>query len=173
MPDHNKDFQQFRALMGLAGERCIKDIFAVVYMYAGMWIFIGAFFTFTLLNLAVNFNHLQVVPYVGTPDISGTTLSNTIISAMIGFVNAVYMLTFLAIAVCLFEYALSFTIVCYYYDNRSWLIPNFVNDTIDEFSNHLKLQREENNKMERKHRVYLENEILKIRNGSVEEPKKE
>ena len=157
--------------MDLAWKNCARDVYAVVYMYIGMLIFIGAFFIFTLLNLTVNFNNMQVVQYVPSPDISGTTLANTIISAMIGFANAVYTLTFLAIVICLFEYALSFTTICYYYDNKSWAVPALFRGAILGVTNHIKSEREENSKSDRKHRIYLENEILKIRNNTQTDTK--
>jgi hypothetical protein len=88
---------------------------------------------------------------------------------MIGFANAVHTLTFIAIVVILFEYTLSFTTICYYYDNKSWAVPKLFRDTCDAISNHFKSQRDENASADRKHRIYLENEILKIRNNTKKE----
>jgi len=162
LQDHSKDFQQFHALMGLAWKNCCGDIFAVFRMWLGAMIFIAAFVVFWMLNVA----QYQYMVTSADNYIAGTQMSIIIMSAMIGFVNAWTFFTFLAIVVCLFEYAMNFTFVCYYYDNKSWLVPTIFKDTIDSIRDHFKSIRTENDKESRKYRIYMENEVLKIRTGT-------
>jgi len=133
-----------------------------------MWLFISAFFAFMILNLAVNVNHLQVVEYIPSPDITGTTLGNVILAAVLGFTNAIYTLTFIAIVVILFEYTLSFTYVCYCYDNRSWAVPALIRNAFAKITTHYSNLRDEEAKNARKDRFAMDAEILKIRNGNTE-----
>jgi hypothetical protein len=163
-PEHSEGYRQVCALLDLAWKNCARDIIAVVHMYIGMILFICAFATFLLLNVA------QYQSFVTIPDINiaGTQLSVVIMSMMISFVNAFATITFLAIVICLFEYALSFTIVCYHYDNRAWVTPKLFWNVIDAINSHFQSKRDENAKSDRKHRVYLDNETLKIRNGNTE-----
>jgi hypothetical protein len=169
MSQDSEGYRQIEALLGLAWNNCARDIAAVVNMYIGMLVFIAAFLVLWLLNM------VQFLPFVTMPDINiaGTTLSYVILSAVVGFCNAVAMLTFLAIVVILFEYSLSFTTVCYYYDNKSWAVPRLIRDAVKRLAGHSRSEREENRQADRKYRIFLENEINKIHNGFVEEPKKE
>jgi hypothetical protein len=167
MSQGDDGYRQVRALLELAWKECARDVFGVVHMYMGGMIFISAFVIFWLLNVA-QFQQFMIAPPV---DISGTPLFYIIMAAIYGFSNAVCTLTFLAIIVCLFEYALSFTIVCYHYDNRAWAVPKLIWNAIDKINSHFRSVREDNIKSDRKHRMYLEGEILKIRNGNTEPTK--
>ena len=162
LQDHSKDFQQFRALMGLAWSNCSKDIISVFEMFLG-GLLVGAL-AFVLVGVAAIKNLSQFPPdtYMGPV---GMAMYDAIFS---GFLGVAYLIPLIVIWVCLFEYALSFSFVCYYYDNKSWLIPKLFNDTIDTISNHFRSQREDNKASARKHRIYMENEVLKIRNGNGE-----
>ena len=116
MPSKN----QMLGLMKIAWMWCERDIYAVFRMWIGMMLFILVWVTFTIINVA-NHQPLVLMPNM---NIAGTQLSIVILAAYVGFFNAWSMLTFLAIVVCLLEYAGNFLIAAYNYDNRSWEIVN-------------------------------------------------
>jgi hypothetical protein len=114
MPD------QIKQLLDLAWRRCRTDIFSVIKLYIGMWVFLLAFVTFTIMQYSVN-----ILPYgyklQEIPDLFWVTqFAGLLLAGEFAFINTICTLTFIAIVVCLFEYALSFTTVCYYYDDGKW-----------------------------------------------------
>jgi hypothetical protein len=153
---------QFFQLMRLALKRCDREINKVISLYLGMWVFIVTCGCFVIINMAVNFQ-----PTITTnvfPNIAGTALNATILSLEFAFVNAVFTLTFFAIVICLFEYALNFTIVCYYYDNCSWETPKQINAFFKAIDTHFKKVGLANRIEEAREEDILKTEINKIKN---------
>jgi hypothetical protein len=149
-------------LLDLAWKRCEMDMFALVRIWIGVIIGLTFFVLFTLFNLAYNFqpwvNYVVEYP-AGAFSIEGAIM----LSSIVGFINTLSMLTFLFIVVALFEYALSFTTVCYYYDNCSWVVPNQIGATLDKISRHFKSINEDNAILLEKSRSELKAEISKIK----------
>jgi len=163
----SSDSKQVMALLDLAWRNCERDIFAVLHMVIGMVLFILAWFTFSILNVA---KYQSDVTTTSPVDIAGTQLGIIIMSFMEGFGNTVTFLIFVAIIICLFEYALSFTTICYYYDNKSWAVPRLIRDICNSIISHIRHQQDEDANLDQKHREHLEDEIHKIRTVS-ETPK--
>jgi len=149
-------------LLDLAWKRCERDMFALIRIWLGVLIGLTIFGLFALLNLAYNFqpwvNYVVEYP-AGAFSIEGAIM----LSSIVGFINTLSMLTFLFIVVALFEYALSFTIVCYYYDECSWVVPNRIRAGFDKVSKHFKSEREESRILMEKSRSELKAEISKIK----------
>jgi len=154
-------------LLVLAWKRCERDMFALIRIWLGVIIGLTFFGLFTLFNLAYNFqpgvNFVVEYPVGGGMCIEGAI----ILSAIVGFVNTLSMLTFLFIVVALFEYALSFTTVCYYYDDCSWVIPNQIRAGLGKVSEHFKSEREESRILLEKSRSELKAEISKIKTDTL------
>jgi hypothetical protein len=101
-------------------------------MWIGMMAFIIVAAAFFCLNLLYN-----VVPYFTTmpPTVTMSSDLALILTALEwGVVNAVSLLTFLAIAICLFTFAIEFAYICYYYDDCSWAIPNAIIKIFEQIS---------------------------------------
>lgn len=113
------ELNELGKLLELAWIESRDDIFNVFLMLVGAGVVFVVFVVFFLLNFGFNF-----VP-TDTAIPQGMNIANCMfISAVYGLINTVYTVLFIAIIVCLFEYALAFTTICYYYDNCSWSIPN-------------------------------------------------
>ena len=112
--------REFLAVAELSFKRCERDINAVINMYIGGAVAM-AFFAICFIFHFIDF--LNAFPELLYTDLSlgGAALYYAMTWAIL---NTFTMLTFIAFCVCLFEYTLSFCIVCYYYDNCSWMIPN-------------------------------------------------
>lgn len=147
-------------LLSLAWERCERDVFAAFRMWLGGMVALGSLIVFFALNYQNNFSPLvtdvvTVGPY--------TTSDALLISVYYGFFNTVFTLTFLLIIVLLFEYTLSFTIVCYYYDNRSWVVVNTIRGVMDSISKSFERNREIREASAKKSHEDLQSRIAKIR----------
>jgi fatty acid desaturase len=142
---------QITSLLNLAWKRSAGDISTVIAMYAGMWIFILAFFVLAALNVAV-------VPNAAIVPASDPYL--------VAFLNAITMLTYIAIVAILFRYAASFTSICYYYDNESWMIPNLLRNLCISIVTYDKKQSRADAELYNKNRLSLKSEVLMIRNGT-------
>ena len=121
------------ALLKLAWNNCRHDVFSAIRLWLGGMIGLATLIVFWALNYQNNFKPLitQFTPIEGVYTTSDALLSAT----YFGFFNTVFTLTFILIIVLLFEYALSFTIVCYHYDNCSWVTPNLIRKTISSMWN--------------------------------------
>jgi hypothetical protein len=106
-------------LMKIAGRNCERDIGYVVSLYTGMWVFLIIAGLFFVLNMSVNF-YPMIDPSIHVPNLEGTQIWAICMSLFYGVENAICTITFIAIIVCLFEYAINFTYVCYLYDNKQW-----------------------------------------------------
>ena len=149
--------EELTGLLTLAWENCRKDILAVLDMILGGLLFAIFYMAFVFVNVLNAESHLVVTEqYLA---ISGM-FHDIFMGTLFGVLE---LLLWLAVVTILFEYALSFTTVCYYYDGKSWVIPKLLHGVNDSINNHFKSQRDENASADRKHRIYLENEILKIR----------
>ena len=153
---------QMLELMKLAWERCRGDIKSVINYVIGAGVFFCVFIFYALLNLGTNFNYAlgQTFP----PD-SAMLVWAYWGSATYGFVNAASMLLFLAILVCLAEYAGNFLYICYYYDNCSWETPKQIKRFIDEINLHYKKVRKVNHDESLKHKEELISAINKIKSN--------
>ena len=89
-------------------------------------------------------------------------------AGMSGWFDALYWLTIIAIAVCVFEFLLNFTIVCYHYDNCSWKSVQFIRDLKTTIYNRWKQSYDYNVSENRKARFALKAEIDKIKNNNRE-----
>lgn len=151
-------------LLNLAWQNCVRDIHDVISIYLGVLIAGMTFLTYTFLNLQGNFQ-----PLVNYVDPSGAYTISTAFSMSMYFsiFNAFSILTFLAIIAILVEYAMSFTYVCYYYDNCSWVVPNTIIKTAKTITNWYWDRVYKNKKISResskKSRDDLQSRIAKIR----------
>ena len=114
---------QMIGLMKLAWGQCKYDMGKLVGLYLGGWIFALTVLSFTLLNLAFNFN--QTITTTAYPDLAGTQIAAVLMSLLIGVGNAIHTLAFLFIIIALFEYAYAFVRVAYEYDDCSWETVHF------------------------------------------------
>jgi hypothetical protein len=140
-------------------------VFAVLYMIVGGILFGMVYFSILTANVVRAQSHLSMTPiYIATSNMFATLCTDSLL-------EVACLLLWIASCVILFEYALSFTTVCYYYDSKSRAIPKLWNSASDAINGHFRLQRDDAEKLDRKRRIYLENEILKIRNNTPTEPK--
>ena len=167
MSQDSEGYRQICALLNLAWNNCARDIFQVIYMIVGGCLFSGVYLVVASLQILEGFSKLP-------RDTEFGPAGEIIYQAMYGAIPKVAaILLLIAILVILFEYTLSFTTICYYYDNKSWAVPRLIRDAVKRLADHFRSEREENRQADRKYRIFLENEINKIHNGFVEEPKKE
>ena len=146
-------------LLSLAWERCERDVFDAIRLYIGGLLALSAFVFLFFLNFYYNaYPHIEVqfLPYFTASDA-------LFIAAEYAFVNTFFTLTFILIVVLLFEYTLSFTIVCYYYDNCSWVVVNTIRGVTDSILKSFERNREIREASAKKSRDDLQSRIAKIR----------
>ena len=85
-----------------------------------------------------------------------------------GIQYTILALSAIALLVCIFEFLLNFTIVCYHYDNCSWKSVQFIRDLKTTIYNRWKQSYDYNVSENRKARFALKAEIDKIKNNNRE-----
>lgn len=147
-------------LMKLAWDRCSGDINTVLNFIIGGAVFVGMLVIYVLLNLGTNFPGVTVQPI---PAESVPIFFAYWYSLSWGFVNAVCMLLFLAILICLAEYTYNFIVVCWYYDNQEWEIPIQIKHGLKYIDNHFKQVGKANREQYVKSREQLISEVSAIK----------
>ena len=151
-------------LLTLAWKKCMRDIRDAIGIWTGATIGVLTFVFFAGINYVYNCQSLVTVPY----PVSGlvTVGDAWLVSFYYSLFNTLSILTFLLIVVCLFEYALSFTIVCYYYDNCSWVVPNAIRDAAISVWKTMVQRNNQSKDYNAKWRDSLKTEIAAIRAGT-------
>jgi len=157
---------RFLALMELAWKESRGDIHAALNLWIGSMIGLAAFGMFFLIHLGIDFKPAGAAWLPTAAQTLPTAISPVgaiLISIIYAYVNTFSMFTFLIIVVCLFEYALAFCIVAYYYDGGSWFVVNAINGSARSVTNAFRSFRKEQDAKDRvRHELWKRKLVMQL-----------